>query len=304
MEGKKTIMGAIIGDIAGSKFEFNPIKSKDFELLQRAKYVRNENDLLYSQIEKGCFFTDDSIMTLAICDAILQVSSVPFHHYDDYYNFRHDLYKYIGRFLVNTMVKYGKKYPNAGYGSNFRNWLYSDYHEPYNSCGNGSAMRVSAVAYIAETIVDVIRLSKAVTEVTHNHPEGIKGAEATAVATWLALHGRTKEEIKEYIEKNYYKLDFDYDDLVKNYEFGELCQNTVPQSIYAFLISNSFEDAIKTTISLGGDADTMGAITGAIAGAYYGVPKDLISKANEFLNLDLIDVAERFDSLVKRLEEF
>ena len=310
-KNKKTIMGAIIGDIVGSRFEFHPNKSKDFELLQKPRYVKNEFNLAASTFDRGSYFTDDTILTLAICDAIDDTELKEFCEYDDqriYYDYNYTYnhkYKilrtrchreYLIKETKEKMIEFGRRYPHGGYGSSFKRWLFSADPQPYNSCGNGSAMRVSGVAYTAGCLEEVKELSQIVTEVTHNHPEGLKGAEAVAVAMWLALHGKTKQEIKEYIEQNYfYFLDFDYDYLIKNYGFGSVCQNTVPQSIYAFLISNSYEDAIRTTISLGGDADTMGAITGAIAGAYYGVPQELIDKAKEFLTADLLEVVERFD---------
>ena len=267
-EKKKTIMGAIIGDIVGSRFEFLPTDQKDFGFYH-----------------PNCFFTDDSVMTLAICKALLECGG------------KKELLRDL---TVKNMRQLGHKYENAGYGGSFRNWLLSENPQPYNSYGNGSAMRVSGVAYCADSLEEVKELSKMVTDVTHNHPEGIKGAEATAVAMWFALHGKTKEEIKDYIEQNYYSLDFDYDDLVANYGFGEACQNTVPQSIYAFLISTDFEDAIRTTVSLGGDADTMGAITGAIAGAYYGVPKHFAEYGKYYLTDDLLKIVEDFDEKINR----
>lgn len=184
----------------------------------------------------------------------------------------------------------GRKYPLVGYGKNFNRWLMSSFAEPYNSFGNGSAMRVSPVAYFANSVDEVKKLSKIVTEVTHNHEEGLKGAEAVAVSTWMALYGNTKDEIKEVIEKEYYNLDFNYEDLVKNYSFDETCQGSVPQAIFAFLIPNSFKDTIRTCVSMGGDADTMSAIVGAIVGAYYGIPKDLKEKAKEFLTNDLLNI--------------
>ena len=156
-------------------------------------------------------------------------------------------------------------------------------------------MRISAVPYFAESLDDVKVLSKLVTEVTHNHREGIKGAEATAVCIWLALNGYDKEYIKRYVEDNYYKLDYIYEDLVKNYTHDESCQNSIPQSIFAFLISSGYEDTIKNAISMGGDADTMACIAGGIAAAYYGLPKEIEKKGKEFLPND-------FKSIIKRLE--
>lgn len=270
-------MGAIIGDIAGSRFEFNPIRNKDFELL-----VKGENYLskkqTYKEFQETCRFTDDTVMTIAILNALLEAKG----SYDN-----------LTELAIKNMKMFGRKYPLAGYGSKFNAWLTLPITEPYNSYGNGSAMRISPVPYFAKTLDEVKLLSKLVTEVTHNHPEGIKGAEATAVCIWLALHGYDKEYIKNYVENNYYKLDFDYDDLVKNYTHVESCQESVPQSLFAFFISNSYEDTIRTAISMGGDADTMACISGAVAAAYYGVPEKLESKGKEFLPEEFLDVLEK-----------
>lgn len=261
------IMGAIAGDIIGSVYEFEGIKNKDLPFFI-----------------DGCRFTDDTVMTCAILKALLDCKGK---------------YKNLSKFAIKNMQEIGKKYQNAGYGSSFNNWLYEERPKPYNSYGNGSGMRVSPVAYFAKDINEVKMLSKKVTEVTHNHIEGIKGAEATAVATYLALQKKSKDEIKKYIEDNYYSLNFNDDDLFKNYRFNETSQETVPQSIYAFLITNSYEEAIKKTISWGGDTDTMGAITGAIAGAFYGVPKAIAQKAISYLTEYLKQVLINFTNIYK-----
>ena len=227
------MLGAIIGDIVGSRFEWNNIKTKDFEFFT-----------------DKCEPTDDSIMTLAIAKAILeskkQTDKLP-------------------ELTVKYMKELGRKYPNAGYGGHFGYWIRSDNSEPYNSFGNGSAMRVSACAFAADSLEEAIRLSQAVTEVTHNHLEGLKGAEATTVAIYMARTGSTIPEIKDYINKNYYKIDYTLDDIRDTYEFNETCQDTVPQSLEAFFESTDFEDAIRNAISIGGDSDTLAAITGGIA---------------------------------------
>ena len=229
------MLGAIIGDSVGSKYEFNNIKTKDFKITQ--------NDFEA---------TDDTIMTLAVCD-ILQRHVA---------NNRDE--------VIDTIRKWARAYPNAGYGGRFFNWaLYSDTRKSYHSCGNGSAMRVSACGWYGRDEEEVKELSKAVTEVTHDHPEGIKGAEVTAMCVYYARIGKDKDFIRKYVEQ-YYNLDFDYEELRKTYYHGEeICQNTVPQAIYCFLISNSFEDCLRTTISIGGDCDTTAAISCAIAEAYY-----------------------------------
>lgn len=261
------MLGAIVGDIVGSIYEFNNIRTKEFNLFS-----------------PKCFFTDDSVMTFAIFKALLDCKGN---------------YKKLEKYATKKMLAFGKKYPDKGYGGRFRDWLNSKNPMPYNSFGNGSAMRISAVPYFAKSLEEVKELSYLVTKPTHNHPKGIKGAEATAVAIWLALSGKTKEGIKEYIEQNYYKLNFDYDDLKQNYYFNETCQETVPQAIYCFLISESFEDAIRTGISIGGDSDTLCAIIGAIAEAYYGVPEDIKAIALQYLDKNLLKLYEKFERHLK-----
>lgn len=257
------MFGAIIGDVIGSRFEFFNYRGKDFELF-----------------DEDCMFTDDSVMTIAICKAIMDCNGD---------------YSELSQKVVESMQFFGKKYPHAGYGGMFSKWLKTEKPQPYNSFGNGSAMRVSAVAYEAETIEDVKKLSKIVTEVTHNHPEGIKGAEATAVTTFLARIGMTKENIKKYIEKNYYVLDFKIDEIRDTYRFNETCQETVPQALECFFESESFEDAVRIAISLGGDSDTIGAIVGAIAEAYYGIPAYIKENVVGFLDEQLYEIVKDFE---------
>lgn len=252
------ILGAILGDICGSKYEFNNIKTKDFTLF-----------------DDDCRFTDDTVMTLAVYKALKECSG-------DYEN--------LSQKTIECMQKVGRKYEFCGYGSGFYNWLFRKDPQPYNSYGNGAAMRVSAVSKFANSIKEVRELSKKVTEITHNHEEGLKGAEATAVAIYLAKKGKSKREIKKYIEDNYYKLDSNYEDLVANYQYDVTCQGTVPQAIYCFLISKDFEDCVKTSISIGGDSDTLAAISCAIAGQFYGVPEELKEKAISFLDPQLKDI--------------
>ncbi len=228
--------GAIIGDIVGSKYEFNNIKMKEFPF-----------------VSKGCEFTDDSIMTVAVARALLKSreENVPFK-----------------QVLVQEMQELGRKYPSS-YGGMFAHWLVASNPKPYNSFGNGSAMRVSPCGLIAVTLDEALELAKASSEVTHNHPEGIKGAQATAAAIFLARIGKDKEEIRNYIQSHYYNLTQTLDEIRPTYYFNETCQQTVPQAIIAFLESTSYEDAIRNAISIGGDSDTVAAITGAIAWAYY-----------------------------------
>lgn len=280
------MLGAIIGDVIGSRFEFDPIKTKKFELFETNEYFDKDGKLTLRYFEKGSRFTDDTAMTVAVCKALLDCKG-------DYSN--------VGSLVVANMKYFGKKYLMAGYGARFANWLISSDCSPYNSFGNGSAMRVSAVPYFAKSIEEVKELSKAVTAVTHNHPEGIKGAEAVAVCIWLARQGATKDEIKRYVENNYYALDFDYKSLLKYYRFDETCQGSVPQAIYCFLISDSFEDTIRTAVSLGGDADTLAAMAGAISEAYYGIPNEMKQRVFDFLPKDIVEVINSFNERTQRL---
>lgn len=258
------MIGAIVGDIVGSRFEFHNYRSKDFELFT-----------------DKCEFTDDSVMTLAIAKALLECKS----DFSD-----------LSEQAVKCMQEVGRPYPYCGYGGHFRWWMYSDSPEPYMSYGNGAAMRVSAVGWVANTIEEAKLLSKKVTAVTHNHPEGLKGAEATAVAILLARQGKSKEEIKQFIEAKYYKLDFTIDKIRSSYRFNETCQGTVPQALEAFFESTDFEDAIRIAVSVGGDSDTLAAITGSVAEAYYGVPEKIIDKAISFLDNRLKKILFDFEA--------
>lgn len=240
--------GAFIGDIVGSKYEFNNIKTKSFPLFS-----------------KDCDYTDDTIMTVAVAKAIMLS--------------REEQYKTNGNgkgfqeFLVETMQDLGRRFPDpkGAYGSNFSIWLQQNNPKPYNSFGNGSAMRVSPCGLVAVTLEEAKALARASACVSHNHPEGIKGAEAVASAIFMAKSGKSKEEIKQYITENYYSLNFTLDSIRETYCFDGSCQGSVPQAIVAFLESNNFEDAIRNVVSIGGDTDTTGAITGSIAWIYYTV---------------------------------
>lgn len=242
------MLAAIIGDTVGSVYEFNNIRTKKFSLFNG----RN-------------FLTDDSIMTLAVAEIIQN------NWYDDKDK------------IIDTLKKWGRAYPNRGYGGMFYKWLFTDLRESYRSYGNGAAMRISPVGWYARDEEEVRKISKAITEVTHSHPEGIKGAEVTAMCIYYARKGKDKDFIRKYVEK-YYNLNFDYDELVNEYEFNETCQNNVPQAIFCFLISNSFEDCIRTTISIGGDCDTTAAISCAIAEAYYkDIDENIIDELNKYI---------------------
>lgn len=259
------MIGAIIGDIAGSRFEWHNIKTKEFKLLMR-----------------DCHFTDDTVMSLAVCEALMSCKS---NHSD------------LSEQAITCMQEIGNKYPHAGYGESFYHWLHEKSPKPYNSWGNGSAMRVSGCGYAAKSLEEVIQFSRMVTEVTHNHPEGIKGAEATAVAVYLARTGKNILEIRDYINKYYYPINFTLDSIRNEYKFDVSCQGSVPQALEAFFESHNFEDAIRNAISIGGDSDTIAAITGAIAEAYYGVPTSIRKHALTFLDERLLNILVEFENL-------
>ena len=259
------LMGAILGDIVGSIYEFDPHKATDINLQ-----------------DKRMDYTDDTIMTIAVADWILNDK-------------RHTM-----NGLVERMQQWGRRYPHpmGAYGNMFSQWLRSDNPMPYNSWGNGSAMRVSAVGFAFDTLEETMNVAKKCAEVTHNHPEGIKGAQATAAAIFMARTGSTKKEIRRYITDTFgYNLDRSCDDIRPTYGFDGSCQGTVPESIIAFLDSKDYEDALRLCISLGGDADTMGAITGAIAGAYYNkMPYALYNFGMEKLPKDIQNIVGLFNS--------
>ena len=259
------MLGAIIGDIVGSIYEFDNIKTKDFELF-----------------DGECFFTDDTVMSVAVAEALLDTQPC-------------DKENVIKNKLAAAMKKWGREYPYAGYGGHFAGWLRTDDTQPYNSYGNGSAMRVSAAGWLYDDMFTTRYMARLTSAVTHNHPEGIKGAEATAAAIFLARNGASKQDIREYIEKEFsYDLNFTCDEIRSTYYFNETCMNTVPQAIVAFLDGESFEDVIRTGVSIGGDTDTLCAIAGSVAEAYYGIPEDIGETAKSFLTADLLEVVEKF----------
>lgn len=239
------MIGAILGDIIGSPYEFDRgNKSKDFPLFS-----------------KDSTFTDDSVMTIAVAKAFMDAESVSSD-------------EWILNHLAETMRAFGNMFPDAGYGGMFYQWLNNPDCKAYNSYGNGSAMRVSSIAWLYDDLCSVRYAAKLSAEVTHNHPEGIKGAEATASAIFLARTGHSKSEIKKYIENEFhYDLSRTCDEIRPYYYHIETCMQTVPEAITAFLEGKSFEDVIRTAVSLGGDCDTLTAIAGSIAEGYYGVPQ-------------------------------
>ena len=275
------MLGAIIGDIVGSRFEFNNHRNKDFELFT-----------------DQCRITDDSVMTLAVAKALIEAEKTKVNSVAKYQN-EHDYYALVENMTIRYMQEIGRKYPNCGYGGMFSQWIFCDKPKSYNSFGNGAAMRVSPVGYFARTESEAIKLSKAVTIVTHDHLEGIKGAEATVEAIFMARCGFKKDAIRNKINRDYYSLDFTIDQIRDTYQFNETCQKTVPQAIQAFLESTSFEDAIRTAISLGGDSDTLAAITCSIAEAYYGIPEEIKEKALTYLDDDLRVIYDEWIAFIK-----
>ena len=262
--------GAILGDIVGSPYEFdcNNYKAKDFPLFSR------HSD-----------FTDDTVMTLAVAKALLSSRGQ-----DD---------TAIKAALVREMQQLGRAYPDRGYGTHFDGWLYEDAPQPYQSYGNGSAMRVSPAAWLAEDMTEALHLAQLTAEVTHDHPEGIKGAQATAAAVFLARTGCSRADIRAYVERVFgYDLGRTCDEIRPTYHHVESCQETVPQAITAFLESTGFEDALRTAVSLGGDSDTLAAITGSIAEAFYGVPENLKQECRQRLTPELAGILEKFESVL------
>ena len=255
--------GAMLGDIIGSPYEFGRSrKTKDFPLF----ITRSD-------------FTDDTVMTAAVADALINTTGLP----DDMVKFA----------LVEEMRYFGRKYPLAGYGRMCWKWLGSNDSQPYGSYGNGSAMRVSSAGWLYDTIEETRHYARLSAEVTHNHPEGIKGAESTASAIFLARTGKSKKEIKEYIIREFgYDLSRTCDEIRPSYMFECSCQKTVPEAMTAFLEGTSFEDVIRTAVSLGGDCDTLTCIAGGMAEAYYGVPDDLKQECINRIPEEFVRIAE------------
>ncbi len=251
------MIGAVAGDIVGSVYEGRPIKTKDFPLFH-----------------PRCRFTDDTVLTVAVAEAIL-----------------------MGRPYRDTVLELGRRYPHAGYGGAFRHWLQARDPKPYNSWGNGSAMRVSPVGFAFDTEAEILREAAASAAITHDHPEGIRGAQATALAVWLARSGSSKEEIRKTIADRFgYDMNRTVEGIRPAYRFDVSCQGTVPEAIVAFLDSCSWEDAVRNAISLGGDSDTLACITGGIAEAYYGgVPAEVRMRVLGLLPDDLRSIVERFE---------
>jgi len=265
------MIGAIIGDIAGSRFEFDRgDKSRDFE------FFTPEDE-----------FTDDTVMTVAVAEALMDAGI----------DAREDEIK---RSLIRSMKAWGKRYPDAGYGARFISWVLTEDPEPYNSYGNGSGMRVASVGWLYDSMERTREVARWTSEVTHNHPEGIKGAEATAAAIYLARKGAGKDEIRHYIEEEFsYDLSRSLDEIRPNYHHVEDCMHTMPEAYQCFLEADSFESCIRNVMYIGGDADTLAAIAGSIAEAFYGVPATLRAQAETYLSSDVKAVIERFEKIRK-----
>ena len=255
------MLGAMIGDTLGSTFEFYPMKTKKFELL-----------------EKNSHFTDDTVMTVAVADSIM--NGVPY---------------------VESLQNWGRKYPRAGYGGWFRKWIHLDDPKPYNSFGNGSSIRCSSVGWLHDDEESVLEEAKKSAEITHNHPEGIKGAQSVALGVLMGRKGSSKKEIKEKMESLFdYDLSQKLEQIIPSYTFDSTCQGSVPQAINAFLESTDFEDAIRNSISLGGDADTQACITGSLAEAYYkSIPEEIASFVRWRIEDDLLELMAQFNSITK-----
>lgn len=262
--------GAILGDIIGSPYEFDcGNKSKEFPLFSNHST-----------------YTDDTVMTIAVADALLDAKPDADQ-------------KWVRQRLIRGMQHYGRLFPHAGYGGMFRCWLRAKDPQPYGSYGNGSAMRVSSVGWLYGEMEIVRQMARLSAEVTHDHPEGIKGAEATAAAIFLARTGSSKSEIKAYMEENFhYDLSRTCDEIRPTYHHVESCQETVPEAITAFLEGDSFEDVIRTAVSLGGDCDTLTCIAGSMAEAFYGVPEELKAECRKRLPQELLEVVQRFDAFL------
>ncbi len=251
------MIGAIAGDIIGSVYEWGRIKTTSFPLFS-----------------PGSQFTDDTVLTVAVADCLVN-----------------------GKEYAATIKEYGRRYPHAGYGGRFQSWLQASDLQPYNSFGNGSAMRVSPVGFAFSTLGEVLEEAERSAAVTHNHQEGIKGAQAVAAAIFLSRQGHTKDQIRDYIEQAFgYDLQRTLEEIRPNYEFDETCQGSVPESIIAFLESESYEDAVRKAVSLGGDSDTVACIAGGIAQAYYKeIPAHITKRVRETLDKALLAVVDQFN---------
>lgn len=260
------MFGSVAGDIIGSVYEWNNIKRKDFPL-----FLPNSR------------FTDDTVMSCALANALKACGGDK---------------EVFEKKCIFYMQQLGRKYIDAGYGGRFIRWILSERPQPYNSYGNGSAMRVAPVGFWSKTLDETLEFAKISAAVTHNHPDGIAGAQAAAGAVFLAKIGKSKSDIKRFVEKNFYSLDFSLDEIRESYSFDVTCKGSVPQAIVAFLESESYEDAVRNAVSIGGDSDTIACITGGVADAFYNrIPNDIKSQVINILPSDLLAPAEYIDTL-------
>ena len=254
------MLGALVGDIIGSVYEFHNTKSMDFELFP-----------------SGSIFTDDSVMTLAVAKWLTEDEAHTLHY------------------LIYCMQELGQRYSAAGYGGRFMKWLFMDNPQPYNSWGNGAGMRVSPVGLYAKTLDEALALAAITASVSHNHPEGVKGAQAIATSVFLCKEGKSKQEIKEYVEQTFgYDLNRTIAEIRPIYWFDVSCQGSVPEAIIAFLEGNSFEEVIRLAVSLGGDSDTIACMAGAIAACMYPIPDEIVERCDSLLTDDLREIKDRF----------
>ena len=266
--GKVKMLGALVGDIVGSVYEFHNVKYTDFELFT-----------------PWTNFTDDSVMTLAVAKWLMEDESRSMQG------------------LAYYMQELGKKYPNAGYGGNFSAWLYQEHPQPYNSWGNGSGMRVSPVGLYARTLDEALALAAVTAAVTHNHSEGVKGAQAIAASVFLCREGKSKEEIRDYVERVFdYDLHRRIEDIRPSYSFDVSCQGSVPEAIIAFLEGNDFEEVIRLAVSIGGDSDTIACMAGAIAACLYPIPDWMAEKCDVVLTDELRQIKDQFMALLEKKE--
>ena len=265
----KGIIGAIAGDVIGSAYEFNPTRDHDFELFTPKSS-----------------FTDDTVLTMA--NALWLIDDEQHTH----------------ERLVEIMLDLCRRYPNRGYGGRFANWICDKDPQPYNSYGNGSAMRVSPVGYYAQSLEEALALAKVSAEVTHNHPEGIKGAQATAAAIFLARCGKSKQEIRDYVAQTFdYDLSRTLDEIRPTFTFDETCQRTVPEAITCFMEGKDYEDVVRLSVALAGDADTIAAIAGSISSAVDEVPNGITQQVIALLSDEFCTTLLRFNELVAKREQ-
>jgi ADP-ribosylglycohydrolase len=279
--------GAILGDIIGSPYEFDEqnIKTKDFPLFRKESQ-----------------FTDDSVMTIAVADALMKMIDMnivdPWSHHE-FEGDEDERQLEIEFMITQSLKKWGNRYPDAGYGARFIKWLRSG-TGPYNSCGNGSAMRVSSAGWLYDDFAETRFMARYSAIVTHDHPEGMKGAEAVAAAIYCARKGWSKKQIRDLIACEYqYDLSRTCDEIRPSYHHVETCQGTVPEAVTAFLEGKDFEDVIRTAVSLGGDCDTLTCIAGSIAEAFYGVPDDLKEECRKRVTPEMLEILDRFDEIRK-----